>query len=171
MDPRLTMVRLAVDDVERSCAFYEALGWQRHKLSFANIAAFQLGPLIFTVVRKDILKNELGLPEDPHGGAGRITLDHHVSQKDEVEALVDAAEANGATVLCHGADGLLGAAHYGCFEDPDGHVWRIVCSNFVTVNLVPRTSSITARALTSRIRLRNFAEVTPSKLPNFDSIV
>jgi len=134
MDPRLTMVRLAVDDVERSCAFYEALGWQRHKLNFANIAAFQLGPLVFGLFRKDILKHELGLPEDPHGGAGRVTLDQHVETNEEIDKVLDAAEAAGGRIICRDEDGPLGANHYGCFEDPDGHVWRIVCSRFVAVN-------------------------------------
>lgn len=134
MDPRMTMVRISVEDVERSCQFYEGLGWQRHKLSFANIAVFQLGPMVFGLVRKDILEKELNLTASSFGGAGRVTMDHHVDSKEEVEAVLKEAEALGAKIICRDVDGPLGANNFGCFEDLDGHIWRIVCSTLVALD-------------------------------------
>jgi len=134
MEPRLTNIRLAVEDVQRSCAFYEALGWQRHKVSMATIAAFQLGPMVFSVWRSDIIKNELGLPEGLTGGKGRIILDHHVVSKDAVSEVLDEVESVGGKIICRGEDGPLGANHYGCFEDPDGHVWRVVYSRILDLS-------------------------------------
>jgi uncharacterized protein len=134
MDARLTNVRLAVEDVERSCRFYESLGWKRAGVSIATIAVFQLGPIAFSVWRKDIIENELGLDEPLEGGAGRITLDHHVKNESEVDKVLNEVKSHGGTIICDGEDGPLGANYYGCFADPDGHVWRIVFSRILKLD-------------------------------------
>lgn len=134
MDPRMTGVRLAVADVERSCQFYEALGWSKGGISFANIAAFQLGSMVFSLWRKDILKNELGLDAPPAPATGAVVLDHHVASKEAVAKILDEVESAGGKIICQAQDGPVRANHYGCFEDPDGHVWRVVYSNILKFN-------------------------------------
>jgi uncharacterized protein len=134
MDARLTNVRLAVEDVDRSCRFYEALGWKRASVSIATIAVFQLGPMAFSVWRKDIIENELGLDEPLEGGSGRIILDQHVENQAKVSKVLDEVKSHGGTIICDGEDGPLGANHYGCFADPDGHIWRIVFSRILKLN-------------------------------------
>lgn len=134
MDARLTNVRLAVEDVDRSCQFYESLGWKRSSASIATIAVFQLGPMAFSVWRKDIIEKELGLDELLESGSGRIILDQHVESEEEVAKVLDEVKSKGGTIICEGEDGPLGANHYGCFADPDGHVWRIVFSRILKLN-------------------------------------
>lgn len=45
MQPRLSLVTLAVADVARARAFYARLGWRAASLGGDEVAFFQLGPL------------------------------------------------------------------------------------------------------------------------------
>src|SRR5450830_1871807 len=49
MEQRISLVTLGVADVARSRAFYEALGWNVGVDAGAEIAFFQVGPMVFSL--------------------------------------------------------------------------------------------------------------------------
>ncbi len=64
----------------------------------------------------------------------QIILDQHVESEEEVAKVLDEVKTKGGTIICEGEDGPFGANHYGCFADPDGHVWRVVYSRIRKLN-------------------------------------
>lgn len=59
-----------------------------------------------------------------NGGWGGITLAHNVASPAEVDAVLDAAQAAGATIGRAGAATEWGG-YSGVFIDPDGHPWEV----------------------------------------------
>jgi predicted lactoylglutathione lyase len=59
MDQRVSVITLGVADVDRSRAFYEALGW---KLTFTDgdIVMFQAGPMVVSLWGRDQLAEDSG---------------------------------------------------------------------------------------------------------------
>ena len=53
-----------------------------------------------------------------------VTLAHNTRSKEEVDALLQQAEAAGATILKPAQDVFWGG-YSGYFSDPDGHLWEI----------------------------------------------
>ena len=64
------------------------------------------------------------LGTEPAAATGAITLAHQVREQAEVDRVLAAAEAAGATIVRAAADNdFLG--YSGSFADPDGHLWNI----------------------------------------------
>ncbi len=122
MEQRISLVTLGVADVARSRAFYEALGWQTGTGTGSEIAFFQVGPTVFSLWGRGALAEESGV-EDA-GGWGGVTLAHNVRSPDEVDAILDAAEAAGGTIVKPAAMMFWGG-YAGAFADLDGHPWQI----------------------------------------------
>ena len=95
MEQRVTCVTLGVADLERSEAFYRALGWERAN-DDAEVAFFQAGGMVLALWGRANLAEDGGV-EDP-GGWGGVTLSQNVRSPDEVDAIVAAAREAGATV-------------------------------------------------------------------------
>ena len=62
--------------------------------------------------------------EDDGGSFGGMALAQNVRSRDEVDAIVAAAAAAGASVTRPPAETFYGG-YAGVFRDPDGHVWEI----------------------------------------------
>jgi catechol 2,3-dioxygenase-like lactoylglutathione lyase family enzyme len=136
MEPRVQVVTLAVDDLERSLAFYrDGLGlpsagivgtqW-RDELTGANgaIALFHLGDgLVLSLYPRHDLALDAGIPERP-AGPGGFSLGHLVGSRAEVDELLARAGAAGAAVTPP-HDRPWGI-YSGYFQDPDGHLWEVV---------------------------------------------
>jgi catechol 2,3-dioxygenase-like lactoylglutathione lyase family enzyme len=126
--PRISAVALRTTDLDRSTAFYVALGW---KLSPASTAAMSLfktaGSLL--LVCTDKLLAELGGHEVASALAGQPTgeavLSIHVATDAEVDAAVQEAARAGGVVVKRAAPTPLGGS-YGFFADPDGHLWEVI---------------------------------------------
>jgi uncharacterized glyoxalase superfamily protein PhnB len=72
---------------------------------------------------RDKLAQDSGIDDD---GArwGGIALAHNVASREEVDAIVEQARTNGATVTREPAETFYGG-YAGVFRDPDGHAWEI----------------------------------------------
>ena len=82
MEPRISLLTLAVDDLVRSVAFYEALGWTRAN-SEEHVAFFQLGPLVLCLYPRDSLARDMEV--SPHGeGLAEITIAYNTRAKEDV---------------------------------------------------------------------------------------
>ncbi len=128
MEQRVSLITLGVDDMERSAAFYEALGWARAETP-DGVIAFDLIGQTLGLYPKAALAADMGLKPEEVGGFSGITLSHNVREKGDVGAMMAAAEAAGARVIKPAHD-IFWGGHIGYFADPDGHVWEVAWNPF-----------------------------------------
>jgi catechol 2,3-dioxygenase-like lactoylglutathione lyase family enzyme len=122
---RLSIVTLGVADLERSIAFYEALGWQRRASSIeGSIAWIGTADSTIGLFPWDELAGDANLPAEPRALFGGITLAINVESPDAVRAGLDAAVAAGGTLLKPATLADWGGTS-GYFADPDGHPWEV----------------------------------------------
>lgn len=123
MEPRISMITLGVDDIERSVAFYEnGLGLPRLKSS-PEVAFFSLNGTWLGLFGREALAEDAHV--SPKGdGFNSFTLSHNVSSPKEVDALVDQALQAGAK-LVKKPEMVSWGGYSGYFSDPDGHLWEV----------------------------------------------
>jgi uncharacterized protein len=122
MEQRISLVTLGVADVSRSRSFYERLGW--HGQEAAETVFFQAGGQVLVLWGRDKLADDSGVDEGGADGFGGVALAHNVRSREEVDLVVGAAQAAGATVTKQPRETFYGG-YAGCFADPDGHIWEI----------------------------------------------
>lgn len=121
MEQRISLVTLGVTDLERSRAFYEALGWSGQSPD-GDVVFFQAGGMILALWGRDQLAADSAVTD---GGAwGGVTLAHNVGSPEEVDSILAQAEAAGATIGRAGEATFWGG-YSGVYIDPDGHPWEI----------------------------------------------
>jgi hypothetical protein len=137
MEPRIHVITLAVENLDRALAFYRdglgldstgVVGTEFHDdQSGADgaIAMFHLaGGLILTVYPRSELAKDAGVPFAP-SKSGEFSIGHAVARREDVDALIARAETAGGTALGQPRDRLWGI-YSGYFQDPDGHLWEIM---------------------------------------------
>src|SRR5688500_18457477 len=122
MEPRISLVTLGVADLARAKAFYARLGW--HGQEVEETVFVQAGGMALVLWGRAKLAADCGLPDVPAGGFGGIVLAHNVRSAAEVDEIVAAAAAAGATVTRPPAETFYGG-YAGAFTDLDGHPWEI----------------------------------------------
>lgn len=131
MKPRISVLTLGVGDLEKSVEFYrDGLGWSTEGITgtefeYGAVAFFDLqsGLRLALWSRKSIAK-DTGIPLQ-NTAALELTLGHNVTSKEEVNAVMTAAEKAGAAII-KPADDTFWGGYAGYFQDPDGHLWEIV---------------------------------------------
>jgi len=126
MEQRVTCVTLGVGDLERSLAFYSALGWERAN-DDEDVVFFQAGGMVLALWSRASLAEDGGVM-DP-GGWGGVTLSQNLRSPAEVDAVMEHAAAAGATIG-HPAAATIWGGYAGGFVDPDGHTWEIAHNPF-----------------------------------------
>jgi catechol 2,3-dioxygenase-like lactoylglutathione lyase family enzyme len=121
MEPRLSLVTLAVASVPRARAFYRALGWRAASIGGDEVAFFQLGPLALALYGRASMAADLG---SRAGDPGSVWLAQNLRDRAEVDRVLAEAQAAGARIVKPAADTSWGG-YVGYFADPDGHVWEI----------------------------------------------
>jgi uncharacterized protein len=125
MTPRISIVTLGVEDLERARSFYEdGLGWPVSSDSGGDIVFLRLGGTILALYPYENLAEETGLPANRGVGFGGITLAQNFKTREEVDQVMARAEAAGARVLAEPVDRFWGG-YSGYFADPDGYPWEI----------------------------------------------
>jgi catechol 2,3-dioxygenase-like lactoylglutathione lyase family enzyme len=122
VEQRLSLVTLGVSDIARARTFYEALGWRGQEVE--ETVFFQAGGLAITLWGRDKLADDAGVPAGAPARFGGMTLAHNVRSPEEVDAILAAAAAAGATITRPAAKTFYGG-YAGYFADPDGHLWEI----------------------------------------------
>jgi predicted lactoylglutathione lyase len=121
MEQRVTLITLGVADHAASRRFYERLGWQA-TLELEETVFFQAGCLVVSLWSRDKLAADSGVADG--GGWGGIALAHNVRSDAEVDRVIDAARAAGATIPRAPSRTSWGG-YTGVFVDPDGHPWEV----------------------------------------------
>lgn len=131
MKPRISVVTLGVADLEQSLTFYrDGLGLPTKGIvgrEFAHgaVAFFDLsGGLKLAIWAHDDIAHDTGLPKQPVSSTA-VTIGHNVMLREEVNAIMDAAERAGAEIIKVAQDTFYGG-YAGYFRDPNGHLWEIV---------------------------------------------
>ena len=131
MQPRLTVLTLGVEDLERAVAFYrDGLGFVTEgivgtEFPHGAVAFFDLQPgLRLALWPRASIAHDTGLPVSPAAPTG-LTLGHNVSSREEVDRVMADASRAGARIVKPAAETFWGG-YAGYFQDPDEHVWEIV---------------------------------------------
>jgi catechol 2,3-dioxygenase-like lactoylglutathione lyase family enzyme len=105
MKPRISLITLGVDDLERSVAFYrDGLGWQTDgivgtEFEHGAVAFFDLhGGLKLALWPRQSLAHDTKLPVTPPS-ATDLSVGHNVASKGEVDAAMEQARRAGAAIV------------------------------------------------------------------------
>ena len=129
MKPRISLLTLGVDDLQRAVAFYR----DGLRLSTPGIVGteFEHGAVVFFELEGGLklalwernIAHDTGLPVTPHS-ATELTIGHNVGSKAAVDAVIAQARQAGAQVVKNAVDTFWGG-YAGYFQDPDGHLWEV----------------------------------------------
>ena len=129
---RVSLITLGVADLERSKAFYAALGWTPTREIPGAVVFYQINGMALGFFGLE------GLAKEQHRdvealGTGAVTLAQNMNSRDEVDAAYARAMGAGATPLS--APGEMAWGGYSSYyADPDGHVWETAHNPFWTLN-------------------------------------
>lgn len=120
---RMHLILLGVEDVARSAAFYESLGWRRASTGHESFVKFDLGGYALCLLsRRDFAQDALASAEPPRGFSG-VGLVYLAQSPEEVPAILAKAEQAGGTIVKPATRTPYGIAGY--FRDPDGHLFEV----------------------------------------------
>ena len=130
MKPRITLITLGVDDLERSLKFYrDGLGLKTDGIVGTQ---FEHGAVVFFDLQggcklalwpRKSLAHDTGLPITPPSPTD-VSIAHNVSSRAEVDAVMEEARRAGAAIVKPAHDTFYGG-YAGYFQDPDRHLWEV----------------------------------------------
>jgi catechol 2,3-dioxygenase-like lactoylglutathione lyase family enzyme len=130
MKPRVTLITLGVDDLDRALRFYrDGLGFKTdgivgREFEHGAVAFFDLQRgLKLAIWPRASLAHDSGLDVTPSSPTD-FALAHNVASRAEVDAVMKQAHAAGATIAKPAGDTFWGG-YAGYFQDPDGHLWEV----------------------------------------------
>jgi catechol 2,3-dioxygenase-like lactoylglutathione lyase family enzyme len=131
MKPRISVLTIGVDDLERALRFYrDGLGLPTKGIIGTE---FERGAVAFFDLQhgvklaaweRDNLAHDSGLPRGP-ASPTEFSIGHNVASAQEVDAVMDQAAEAGARVVKPAGKTVWGG-YAGYFQDPDGHLWEVV---------------------------------------------
>jgi len=131
MKPRITVITIGVDNLEKSVAFYrDGLGLPTQgiigtEFEHGAVAFFDLQAGVrLAVWPRASIAHDTGMPPGPPS-ATEFTLGHNVTSKEEVDTVMAQAQKAGARLVKLAQETFWGG-YAGYFQDPDGHLWEIV---------------------------------------------
>jgi catechol 2,3-dioxygenase-like lactoylglutathione lyase family enzyme len=130
MKPRITVLTLGVDDLDRAVQFYrDGLGLHTDgivgtEFEHGAVAFFKLnGGLSLALWPRESLAHDSGLPKSDRSQAD-VSIGHNVTSEQEVEAVMHQAIDAGARLVKKAQKTFYGG-YAGYFQDPDGHLWEV----------------------------------------------
>ena len=124
MEQRLSLVTLAVEDVDRAREFYvDGLGWSAVIEEPGEVVMIRVGAhVILSLWARAEFEAEVGTTA--RNGVPPVTLAHNVATRDEVDAVLETARRAGADPVVGGTERVWGG-YTGYFADPDGFRWEV----------------------------------------------
>jgi catechol 2,3-dioxygenase-like lactoylglutathione lyase family enzyme len=131
MKPRITVITLGVDDLDRALRFYrDGLGLATDgivgaEFEYGAVAFIDLQPgLRLALWPRRSIAHDSGLSVGATS-ATEFTLGHNVASRAEVDQVMDQARGAGATIV-KPAQATFWGGYAGYFQDQDGHLWEVV---------------------------------------------
>lgn len=131
MNPRISMITLGVEDIEKSVEFYQkGLGFPKID-SPPTVAFFNLnGTWLGLYGKKDLAKDAHVSPDG--SGFNCFALAHNLATEKEVDKIFNEALLAGAVGIKKPQKVFWGG-YSGYFKDPDGHLWEVAHNPFMWV--------------------------------------
>ena len=130
MKPRISLITIGVDDLERSLRFYRdrlglaTPGIMGTEFEHGAVAFFDLeSNLKLAIYPRKSLSKDSGLPLG-NSSATEFSIGHNVASKTEVDSVMRQAKDAGAKIVKAAQDTFWGG-YAGYFQDPDGHLWEV----------------------------------------------
>ena len=130
MQPRVSVITLAVADLQRSLRFYrDGLGLPTEGIIGTE---FEHGAVVFIDLQPGLklalwprasLAHDSGLAITA-ANSTEFSLGHNVAAKDQVDAVLAQAKAAGASIIKPAQETFWGG-YAGYFADPDQHLWEV----------------------------------------------
>jgi uncharacterized glyoxalase superfamily protein PhnB len=121
MEPRLSIITLGVNDIQKSYNFYSKIvEFSSKKGIEGEIEFFNLHHLALALYLKDKLALDACVPEDGNGFSG-VTLAHNVKSKCEVDEIIEKLRKAGVKNTKEPQDTFWGGDD-AYFQDPDGYL-------------------------------------------------
>jgi catechol 2,3-dioxygenase-like lactoylglutathione lyase family enzyme len=135
MESRIDVITLGVSDLERSLAFYRALGFESSGVIGTEFvgddtnpggaaAMFELENGTLALYGRADLAKDANIPVPPRQ-SGEFSIGQLVASKAEVDEVLGKADDAGATLTDQPHERPWGI-YSGYFRDPDGHLWEII---------------------------------------------
>ena len=130
MKPRITLITLGVDDLEKAVRFYrDGLGLNTDgivgkKFEHGAVAFFELqAGLKLALWPRSSLAHDAGIRMN-RGSSAEFSIGHNVSSKAEVDSVMAQAVKAGAVIVKPAQETFWGG-YAGYFQDPDAHLWEV----------------------------------------------
>lgn len=121
VEPRVSIVTIAVEDLDRMAAFYEAMGLIRHRIR-EGVAFFQMGGAILGLFPRASAEDDSGIRFG--SGVPRVYLAYNTRSDAQVGEVLAAAEQAGGRIVKPAGRAFWGG-WYGYFADPEGNLWEV----------------------------------------------
>jgi predicted lactoylglutathione lyase len=129
MKPRINIVTIGVDDLERAFGFYRVLlDLPDEEISAGedHVAFFLDGGLSLVLMERDSLAETVGQGEAARGAA-QMVLSHNAESPAEVDTILNDAVRAGGAIHTPGTASEWGYAGY--FEDTEGNLWEVLAGD------------------------------------------
>jgi catechol 2,3-dioxygenase-like lactoylglutathione lyase family enzyme len=130
MKPRITLLTLGVDDLERAVSFYrDGLGWKTEgvvgkEFEHGAVAFFDLqAGLRLALWPRKSLAHDAGIGVEERSST-ELGIGHNVNSRADVDAAMARAQKAGARIVKPARETFWGG-YAGYFADPDGHLWEV----------------------------------------------
>ena len=124
MEPRVSLITLGVQDLASSIKFYQyGLGLPLREGSGDGIAFFETKGTWLALYPREALAEDATVSAEGGGFRG-ITLAHNLRSREEVDTVLQEAQAAGANVIKAAQETDWGG-YSGYFSDPDGFLWEV----------------------------------------------
>lgn len=131
MIPRVTVITLGVDDLEKSLEFYRdglqlpTQGIVGKEFEHGAVAFFDLqAGLKLAIWNRTSIAHDTNINQSTPSPI-EFTIGHNVESKEEVNTVMEQAKNAGANITVPAQDTFWGG-YSGYFQDPDGHLWEVV---------------------------------------------
>jgi catechol 2,3-dioxygenase-like lactoylglutathione lyase family enzyme len=121
MEPRVSIITIAVDDLDGMAAFYQAMGLKRHRID-EGVAFFQMGGAILALFPRAAAEPDAGVAFGP--APSRVYLAYNTRSDAEVDQVLAEAEKGGGRIV-RAAGRAFWGGWYGYFADPEGNIWEV----------------------------------------------
>jgi catechol 2,3-dioxygenase-like lactoylglutathione lyase family enzyme len=138
MKARISLLTLAVDDLERALRFYRdglglpTKGMVGQEFEHGAVAFFQLqAGLQLAVWPRKSLAADTGLAPK-RASFPQCSIGHNVNSRDEVNAVMAQAQRAGGKIVKPAQEAFWGG-YAGYFQDPDGRLWEIAWNPKISI--------------------------------------
>jgi len=129
MKPKISLITLGVEDLERSVKFYrDGLGLTPEG-NHDGVVFFPMGGVMLSLFPRDNLAADATVENTAPAGFPGFSLAHNVASPEVVDAVLEHAVRAGAQLVKPAGKTEWGG-YSGYFADPDGFLWEVAWNPF-----------------------------------------